>query len=82
MLCHFLQCYHCLFLTFQIDLMHDRNAEVQKLCDATLDIISLHDDAWRDRVRQGFHFMMMVGAREGVIIYHNVIVIFPLGRFY
>ena len=31
--------------------MHDKNPEVQRVCDATLDIISCNDDLWRERVR-------------------------------
>ncbi len=53
---------------FQIDLMHDRNPEVQKLCDATLDIISLHDESWRDRVRREkfrFHNAQWLEIVEG-----------------
>ena len=53
---------------FQIDLMHDRNPEVQRLCDATLDIISLHDESWRDRVRREkfrFHNAQWLEIVEG-----------------
>lgn len=52
----------------QIDLMHDRNPEVQRLCDATLDIISLHDESWRDRVRREkfrFHNAQWLEIVEG-----------------
>ncbi len=48
--------------------MHDRNPEVQKLCDATLDIISLHDESWRDRVRREkfrFHNAQWLEIVEG-----------------
>ena len=55
------------FNNFQIDLMHDRNAEVQKLCDATLDIISLHDDAWRDRVS----WRVLVQIKLNYIFYYH-----------
>ena len=38
-------------MAYLTDLMHDKNPEVQRVCDATLDIISSHDDLWRERVR-------------------------------
>ena len=38
-------------VAYLTDLMHDKNPEVQRVCDATLDIISSHDDLWRERVR-------------------------------
>ena len=38
-------------VAYLTDLMHDKNPEVQRVCDATLDIISCHDDLWRERVR-------------------------------
>ena len=56
------------FNNFQIDLMHDRNAEVQKLCDTTLDIISLHDDAWRDRV--SWHVLVKIKLNY-IFYYHK-----------
>jgi hypothetical protein len=59
---------HKVLILFQIDLMHDRNPEVQKLCDATLDIISLHDESWRDRVRREkfrFHNAQWLEIVEG-----------------
>jgi hypothetical protein len=38
-------------VAYLTDLMHDKNPEVQRVCDATLDIISCNDDLWRERVR-------------------------------
>ena len=31
---------------YLIDLMHDKNTEVRKMCDTTLDIISEYDEEW------------------------------------
>lgn len=36
---------------YLVDLMHDSNAEVRKVCDTTLDIISEFDDEWADKIR-------------------------------
>ena len=38
-------------VAYIIDLMHDKNTEVQRVCDRTLDIISQYDDSWSDRVQ-------------------------------
>ena len=44
-------------VAYLIDLMHDKNVEIQKVCDATLDIISEIDENWADRVkREKFRF--------------------------
>uniref|UniRef100_A0A6Q2Y3W9 Kinesin-associated protein 3b n=1 Tax=Esox lucius TaxID=8010 RepID=A0A6Q2Y3W9_ESOLU len=36
---------------YLIDLMHDQNAEIRKVCHNTLDIIAEHDAAWWGRVQ-------------------------------
>ena len=38
-------------VAYIIDLMHDKNTEVQRVCDRTLDIISQYDDSWSERVQ-------------------------------
>ena len=44
-------------VAYIIDLMHDKNPEVQRVCDRTLDIISQYDDSWSERVqREKFKF--------------------------
>ncbi len=44
-------------VAYLIDLMHDKNVEVQRVCDATLDVIAQIDDNWADRVqREKFQF--------------------------
>ena len=44
-------------VAYIIDLMHDKNQEVQRVCDRTLDIISQYDDSWSERVqREKFKF--------------------------
>ena len=58
-------------VAYLTDLMHDKNPEVQRVCDATLDIISCHDDLWRERVRSEkfrFHnaqWLEIVGGNGG-----------------
>ncbi|XP_037120611.1 kinesin-associated protein 3a [Syngnathus acus] len=37
--------------TYLIDLMHDSNAEIRKVCDNTLDIIAEYDDEWGKRIQ-------------------------------
>ncbi|XP_077390774.1 kinesin-associated protein 3a isoform X2 [Festucalex cinctus] len=37
--------------TYLIDLMHDSNAEIRKVCDNTLDIIAEYDDEWGRRIQ-------------------------------
>ena len=65
-------------VAYLTDLMHDKNPEVQRVCDATLDIISCHDDLWRERVRSEkfrFHnaqWLEIVGGTEGA----NALLIF------
>ncbi|XP_040579516.1 kinesin-associated protein 3 [Lepeophtheirus salmonis] len=39
-------------VAYLIDLMHDKNAEIQRVCDATLDIISDIDENWADKVKK------------------------------
>lgn len=36
---------------YLIDLMHDKNAEIRKVCDNTLDIISEHDETWAKKIQ-------------------------------
>uniref|UniRef100_A0A7N8WXW4 Kinesin-associated protein 3a n=1 Tax=Mastacembelus armatus TaxID=205130 RepID=A0A7N8WXW4_9TELE len=36
---------------YLIDLMHDNNAEIRKVCDNTLDIIAECDEEWRNKIR-------------------------------
>lgn len=44
-------------VAYLIDLMHDKNPQVQKVCDATLDIIAQIDEQWSERVqREKFQF--------------------------
>lgn len=44
-------------VAYIIDLMHDKNPEVQRVCDRTLDVISQFDDSWSERVkREKFRF--------------------------
>ena len=44
-------------VAYLIDLLHDKNPQVQKVCDATLDIIAQIDDRWAERVqREKFQF--------------------------
>ena len=42
-------------VAYIIDLMHDKNTEVQRVCDRTLDIISQYDDSWSERVQVRFN---------------------------
>ncbi|XP_077450881.1 kinesin-associated protein 3a isoform X2 [Stigmatopora argus] len=37
--------------TYLIDLMHDSNAEIRKVCDNTLDIITEYDEEWGKRIQ-------------------------------
>ncbi|XP_061681081.1 kinesin-associated protein 3a isoform X3 [Syngnathoides biaculeatus] len=37
--------------TYLIDLMHDNNAEIRKVCDNTLDIIAEYDEEWGKRIQ-------------------------------
>lgn len=52
--------------------MHDKNPQVQKVCDATLDIISQIDEQWAERVqREKFQFhnaqwLEVIQAQTGV----------------
>ncbi|XP_055363761.1 kinesin-associated protein 3a isoform X2 [Betta splendens] len=36
---------------YLIDLMHDNNAEIRRVCDNTLDIIAEHDDDWGKKIQ-------------------------------
>uniref|UniRef100_H2YG61 Kinesin-associated protein 3 n=1 Tax=Ciona savignyi TaxID=51511 RepID=H2YG61_CIOSA len=36
---------------YLIDLMHDRNAEIRRVCDNTLDIIMEHNEDWGKRIK-------------------------------
>jgi len=38
-------------LAYLVDLMHDSNSQVRKVCDWTLDIISEFDPDWSKRIR-------------------------------
>ncbi|XP_040895979.1 kinesin-associated protein 3a [Toxotes jaculatrix] len=38
---------------YLIDLMHDNNAEIRKVCDNTLDIIAEYDEEWRKKIQTG-----------------------------
>ena len=59
------------------DLMHDKNPEVQRVCDATLDIISSHDELWKERVKSEkfrFHnaqWLEIVGGSSPGLINSN-----------
>lgn len=44
-------------VAYLIDLMHDKNSQVQKVCDSTLDLIAQIDATWAERVqREKFEF--------------------------
>ncbi|XP_026469279.1 kinesin-associated protein 3-like [Ctenocephalides felis] len=36
---------------YLIDLMHDKNTEIQKVCDSCLDIIAISDEGWASRIK-------------------------------
>ncbi|CAJ0959956.1 unnamed protein product [Ranitomeya imitator] len=36
---------------YLIDLMHDKNAEIRKVCDNTLDIIAEYDEEWAKKIQ-------------------------------
>lgn len=36
---------------YLIDLMHDKNSEIRKICDYCLDIIACTDDEWASRIK-------------------------------
>ena len=38
-------------IAYLVDLMHDSNSQVRKVCDWTLDIISEFDPDWSKRIR-------------------------------
>lgn len=42
---------------YLIDLMHDKNAEIRKICDYCLDIIAISDDEWASRIKVSTIFM-------------------------
>ena len=64
-------------VAYLIDLMHDKNPEVQRVCDATLDIISSHDELWKERVKSEkfrFHnaqWLEIVGGSSPGLINSN-----------
>lgn len=41
---------------YLIDLMHDKNCEIRKVCDYCLDIIAISDSDWASRIKVG-HFI-------------------------
>ncbi|XP_072297880.1 kinesin-associated protein 3-like [Eucyclogobius newberryi] len=55
---------------YLIDLMHDKNAEIRKVCDNTLDIIAEYHEEWRQKIQSAkFHFhnsqwLEMVESRQ------------------
>uniref|UniRef100_A0A671VH40 Kinesin-associated protein 3b n=1 Tax=Sparus aurata TaxID=8175 RepID=A0A671VH40_SPAAU len=55
---------------YLIDLMHDKNAEIRKVCDNTLDIIAEYDDEWGRKIQSEkfrFHnnqWLDMVESRQ------------------
>ena len=56
-----------------LDMGHMPYTEVQRVCDATLDIISCHDETWKERVRSEkfrFHnaqWLEIVGGAQGIL---------------
>lgn len=36
---------------YLIDLMHDKNPEIRKVCDYCLDIIAITDTEWASRIK-------------------------------
>ena len=55
-------------VAYIIDLMHDKNTEVQRVCDRTLDIISQYDDSWSDRVQVSGFVPTAVTRRHEALI--------------
>uniref|UniRef100_A0A3P9IH53 Kinesin-associated protein 3b n=1 Tax=Oryzias latipes TaxID=8090 RepID=A0A3P9IH53_ORYLA len=55
---------------YLIDLMHDKNAEIRKVCDNTLDIIAEYDEEWGKKIQSEkfrFHnnqWLEMVESRQ------------------
>ncbi|KAF6727672.1 Kinesin-associated protein 3 [Oryzias melastigma] len=55
---------------YLIDLMHDKNAEIKKVCDNTLDIIAEYDEEWGKKIQSEkfrFHnnqWLEMVESRQ------------------
>uniref|UniRef100_A0A4W6E9I3 Kinesin-associated protein 3b n=1 Tax=Lates calcarifer TaxID=8187 RepID=A0A4W6E9I3_LATCA len=55
---------------YLIDLMHDKNAEIRKVCDNTLDIIAEYDEEWGGKIQSEkfrFHnnqWLEMVESRQ------------------
>lgn len=41
---------------YLIDLMHDKNAEIRKVCDFCLDIIAISDNEWASRIKVNMVF--------------------------
>ncbi|ELU10175.1 hypothetical protein CAPTEDRAFT_219515 [Capitella teleta] len=56
---------------YLIDLMHDKNTEIRKMCDNTLDIISEYDDEWAKKIQlekfrwHNSQWLDMVESRQG-----------------
>lgn len=55
--------------------MHDSNAEVRKVCDTTLDIISEFDDEWADKIRMekfrwhNSQWLDMIEGKDMIVIF-------------
>ncbi|KAL5275601.1 KIFAP3 family protein [Megaselia abdita] len=45
---------------YLIDLMHDKNSEIRKVCDFCMDIIALTDSDWATRIKVGFYWVIIV----------------------
>uniref|UniRef100_A0A2M4A7L9 Putative kinesin associated protein kap n=1 Tax=Anopheles triannulatus TaxID=58253 RepID=A0A2M4A7L9_9DIPT len=57
---------------YLIDLMHDKNAEIRKVCDLCLDIIAITDSEWASRItvekfrNHNSQWLSMVDSQESV----------------
>ncbi|XP_014780052.2 kinesin-associated protein 3 [Octopus bimaculoides] len=55
---------------YLIDLMNDKNTEIRKVCDNTLDIIAEYDEEWSKKIQQekfrwhNSHWLEMVESRQ------------------
>lgn len=45
---------------YLIDLMHDQNSEVRKVCDYCLDIIAFTDTEWASRIKVSFSYSQLI----------------------
>ena len=57
---------------YLVDLMHDSNAQVRKVCDTTLDIISEFDQEWATKIRLEkfrWHNSQWLDMIEGILFY-------------